>query len=108
MVGHSSSCSAVANWLSPLRSPVSASFSHNGMLQEYPPLSEPQLTLPATVGAILTSDIVDQERIAQWSGSPVAWQRVASRARHTNILRVVMLGFSTLNGCGSRDPSSTC
>ena len=108
MVGHRSSCSAVANWLSPLRSPLSASFSHNGMLQEYPPLSEPQLTLPATVGAILTSDIVDQERIAQWSGSPVAWQRVASRARHTNILRVVMLGFSTLNGCGSRDPSSTC
>jgi hypothetical protein len=102
------SCAPVASWASPGERSNPVSLEHNGVIQKYPAMDQNKTDLPAAAGAILTRKLVDSSEIVQQRTSPHVWQGIAHRVRRTGVLRLAMVGFSTLNGCGSRDPSPFC
>ena len=91
-------------WASPLtesRATRTTAIAIKGVMQHYDALLRNETEFPLQGRARLTRETVDS--VLQSYELESAWMGVAKRSRRGRTLHVVVLGFSTANGCGSRD-----
>ena len=106
-----SQCAGTSSWWAPAPSGESPTIGveHNGVLQApLPPMRNSEKRLHAAVHALLTDELAESKQTMRWNEPTSIWQTIARRVRRSGVLRVSMLGASTLNGCGSRHPEKRC
>ena len=88
------------DWFAP-RAITPTKLTSKGSLVTFDPIPNHELGLPASYRR-LSQDFVVHHAIAS-HGSNTTWQQIGVRMKQHARLKVALLGFSTLAGCGARD-----